>query len=488
MRRLLLLHFLLELILLHALPAKAGPEARVACFDADVLEISLDEGCTKADGNASFSYGTLTLYADHVTADRSTGEVEARGDLEVTQGGRLLEGESLRYNLRTEEGVLTNARVAEQGVFVRGERIAFSASRIVAHNASFTTCDDPDPHYSFAAGTISLTAESAAPGRPPESGRLTLDHARVTYRNRRLFSLPRYSVSVGRLREPGGTPLPVTGFSREDGPYASISYTLGDPEDPTLGDLSYRYTTLRGIRGHVQLRRTFGPLELVGGYVRREDPSDRDLRADDPEASLADVLLNRDPEYGVRLADFPVGRAVRCSADWLSGSYTEWIAGEEEARARADRAASTVVLSVDPYPISGNVSFGHAFGLRRATYSPGGRYTVRLSRHSAELALSPRARLSLAYVARRSSGETPFLFDGRGPGRELLAELECQVTAQWGFRALDLYDIAGRRARDMVLEVTRTAHCLAYTVGWRKSRGRLYLRVGLAPVGNAGMP
>jgi hypothetical protein len=33
----------------------------------------------------------------------------------------------------------------------------------------------------------------------------------------------------------------------------------------------------------------------------------------------------------------------------------------------------------------------------------------------------------------------------------------------------------------MIVEATRTAHCLEYTVGWRKDRGTFYVGFGLAP-------
>ncbi len=452
-----------------------------AAFEADVVDFYPDQNRTEARGNASFSYQDFTLRADEFVADPVTGEVEASGDLELSQAGRRLRGESLQYNIHTENGVLTNAWVEEQGVFIRGEKVVFSPSEVVAHDAYFTTCDRPQPHYSFGAHAISLTAEQAQAGGPPQSGRLTLDRARVTYRGRSLFTLPRYSVSVGQLGEPGATPLPVTGFSRDDGPYLSIGYTLGEAGGQTSADLSYRYTTFRGIRGHLRFLRSVGPVELVAGYIRREDPSDREFSPDDLEASLANVIINRAPEYGVRLPDLAVGRSMRLRAEWLRGSYSERLPGEEETWTHADRSAGSVLLSVPRYRPSRNLALSHAFGWRRATYSSGDRATTRLYRHSAHLDLSRKVQLSLTHVTRRGSGETPFLFDERGPGRELLSDLAWQLDPRWRLRFSNLYDLEERETRDTLFEVTRTAHCLAYTLGWRKSRGRIYVGIGLAP-------
>jgi hypothetical protein len=83
-------------------------------------------------------------------------------------------------------------------------------------------------------------------------------------------------------------------------------------------------------------------------------------------------------------------------------------------------------------------------------------------------------------MARRGSGETPFLFDGLGPSSELLVELRWRVSSEWEVHLVDLYDLEERAPRDIVFEATRTAHCLAYTAGWRKQRGSFYLGIGLA--------
>lgn len=471
----------LGVILVQAVPLLAAPAATTALVEADVLEVYLDHQRTEAHGAASLYYGTFRLRADRFVADRSTGAVQASGDLELEQAGRCLEGETLEYNLHTEEGVLTEARVAEQGIIITGEKLIFSPTRLVAHRARFTTCDRSDPHYSLGAETISLTAEQTPSGGPPQSGRLTFDRADITYRHRRLFTVPRYSVLVGQLGERNATPLPVTGFSRDDGPYASVSYTLGEPDEPTLADFNYRYTTYRGIRGHLRVRRTVGPLELGAGYVRREDPSDRELNPDYLEAGLANVVLNRMPEYSIRLPELAVGSSLRLRGEYLRGDYSERLPGEEHDRAGARRSSIGLLLSVTPYAASHKVVLSHAIGWRSASYSPGDHLAVWLYRHRAGIDLSRQVNFSLTHVTRRGSGETPFLFDQRGPRRELLGELRWRLGSRWRFRVLDLYDLEERDARDMILELTRTAHCLDYTIGWRKSRGTISLGISLAP-------
>ncbi len=463
-----------------SLPAAAS-SSRAARIEADAVHLDLDLQQTRAVGKASLSYGDFDLRADQLSADRATGDVQAAGHLTLMQRGRRLSGDTLEYNYHAEEGVLTNARLREQGVIIVGERVELSPGRVVATQAYFTTCDRAEPHYSLGADRISLTAEGPAADGRPTSGRLTFERARLTYGRRRLFTLPRYSLSVGELSDPDGLPLPVTGINRDDGPYASISYHAGDLEEVAAADIGYRYTTLRGIRGHLRARTKLGPLELGARYVRREDPADRELRPNDMEAVLADVLVNRTPEYGVFLPELPLTRRLVLSAEWLRGNYSERVPDEEEPRARGDRAATGVLISSVPYAVFPAVTLSHAVGWRRSIYSPGDRYRVRYYRHSVDLAPAGNMRLALSYITRRGSGETPFLFDQVEVGRELLTDVRWRFGPQWRCRVIDAIDLEARETHDMIVSLTRTIHCLEYTLGWRQARGSVFFGVGIAP-------
>ncbi len=215
--------------------------------------------------------------------------------------------------------------------------------------------------------------------------------------------------------------------------------------------------------------------------MRREDPADRDIEPDDLESSLADVLVNRQPEYGILLPDYRVARPLTLRAGWLAGSYVEFDSDGIAELAAADRTSLTALLTYDPYPVAPSVRLSHAVGWRQSRYSPGDELTVRLIRHTVDLRLNPRLRMELSHITRSQSGETPFLFDGVGPNRELLGEFTWVLNPEWRVRAVEYYDLEKNETRDMILEATRTAHCLEYTLGWRRERGTVYVGFGLAP-------
>lgn len=463
-------------------PSLAWAESpATATIEADVVEVDLDGERTYANGNARLNYGDFGLRADQFTADRVSGEVEATGGLELRQGSRKLFGQSLHYNLHTANGALYNARAIEQGVIVQGEEITFSPHEVIAHHAYFTTCNQPEPHFYFAADNITLTGEQKVPGQTVKSGRLTLNRARITYHNRPLFTVPKYSVHVGDIGKPRSTPLPVTGFSRDDGPYATIGYNLGEPEQALTLGLNYRYTTFRGIRGYLKLNRMVGPAEVSFGYIRREDPADRLIEPDDLESSLAKVLVNREPEYGLVLPEYRLNPALSFQASWLNGTYSEFSPDAQTKLSAADRMSLNALIRAEAYSVSRRIKLSHALGWRQSSYSPGAEFTVYLSRHTVDCTINPKLRLELSHITRRQSGESPFLFDGVGPNRELLTEAVWVMDPSWRLRLVNYYDLEDSCTRDMIFEATRTAHCLEYTLGWRKERGSFYIGFGLAP-------
>lgn len=457
----------------------SDPPAAVS-IDAAVVVWNPRTDRFDASGQAVLSYRGVDLRAERIVADRGTGEVEASGNVAFLRGGQRLEGDSLTYDIHEEKGVLEKARMYERGLIIQGERIEFSPQQIVAHEAHFTTCDRPEPHYSFAARRMSLSAAEAKQGRSTEAGVLTFDGARLNYHGRRLLAAPRFSVNVGEMERKGFALLPVAGFSKEDGPYAYFSYSLGGPHTQTAVDFGYRYTTFRGIRGDLGLLHRLGPLELTASYVRREDNADRELEPDELQTNLDDVLVDRSPEYGVRLPSLPLGRALSLRAEWLSGRYREWDR-ETDVRITADRESANALLSVTPYPVARGVSLSHAVGWRSSRYSPGDSLTITRYRHSVSLDLGRRGDLAVSYVASDDSGETPFRFDDVGAARALLADLRYRLSPKWRLRLTNSKDLADGVNDDLEFSLTRTIHCLDYTLGWRSARSTFSFSVGLAP-------
>ena len=475
---------LLGCLVLPGMPRAAEPAPMNV--QADSVNLNLERDTTEAIGHAQLTYGDAVLRADQITADRKSGDVEANGHLSLEQKGRRLEGDALTYNILSQRGTLLNARIREQGLIIRGESIDFSPLDVVARHAYFTTCDKPKPDYNLSADTISLTAVQSPPGKQPQSGRLTLNRAGVSYHGRRLFTLPHYSTAVGQIGQQSTSPFPSTGFDRDDGPYAALSYNLGRPGSPNAVAFSYRLTTSRGVRGHLRLQRDVGPLQLTAAYVRREAVTDRELGPDDFTTGLANVMVNREPEVRALMPSFAAGRSLSLHAELIAGSYSETQIASIIPRARAGRISGSALLTYAPYKISRSLSLSHAFGWRESAYSTGQDFSVRFLRHSLAYSPSGPAQVAFSYITRRGSGTTPFFFDRIEVGRALLSDIRYRVNPIWRVRLVDLYDLDRHDVLDMILSVTRTIHCLDYTMGWRKARGAFFFGINITPPSTGG--
>jgi hypothetical protein len=442
----------------------------------------------EAVGRATLTRGDLTLRAECITANRVTGQVRATGGLTLTQAGRRLTGEALEYNVPRREGTVTQARAQEQGIIITGERIDFSPSEVVAHSAVLTTCDRPEPDYAFAAGRITLTATRTNEQGQPVGGRVTLRRPRVMFHGRTLLRLPSYSTTVGQIQQRRVSLLPVVGYSRLDGPYLVFAPPLRSREGGLATSLELRLTSQRGVRGFLDLRDPVGPGTAYLRYSVREDVSEGDLATDKITLGLANVLVDRKPEVGLLLTDRRVGRWVHLWAQAAAGKYREEEVNGPPEPVSASRVMVLALATADPYPVSAPVTLSHGLGYRLSSYSGGDTLGVLYLRNTVSYHASRDNALALSYTLRSGSGKTPFQFDEVDVPSELRADLRYRLNPRWRTRFVDVYDLQENRSRDLLISVTRTAHCLDYTVGWKKFHNFFFIGINIVPAGGGPAP
>ena len=106
----------------------------------DAEKVTFDEagGTATAEGGVLLRYGTLRISAEHVDVDAGTNVVTARSlpgkKIVIVSQGKTLEGDQLRYNLKTREGVLLNATAyapaGEGALFIRGKNVEVAPPEI----------------------------------------------------------------------------------------------------------------------------------------------------------------------------------------------------------------------------------------------------------------------------------------------------------------------------------------------------------------------
>ena len=143
------------------------------------LEVRTKE--TYLRGQAQVARDSAILLGDTITYNDSTQIVEARGDTvllrDPARGPDDVVGRrQLRYDVRNREGTVREVSTAmesgerwivDAGVAAfKGDTSANGASTFYAHSGSFTSCQDPNPHFHFASSEIKMISKNILVARP----------------------------------------------------------------------------------------------------------------------------------------------------------------------------------------------------------------------------------------------------------------------------------------------------------------------------------
>ena len=123
---------------------------------------------TVVDGEAELRRGGSAIRADRIEHDQPTDVVKARGNVRVNSSGNLYNGPELEIKLDTFEGffLTPDYRFLQNDGYGAADRIDFlDDKRLVAHNATFTTCQRGEgpswmPAWIVKATTLKLDREA----------------------------------------------------------------------------------------------------------------------------------------------------------------------------------------------------------------------------------------------------------------------------------------------------------------------------------------
>ncbi|MFA6431879.1 MAG: LptA/OstA family protein [Candidatus Margulisiibacteriota bacterium] len=145
--------FLLFAILLST-SAYCKPEG--FSINADKVSVEKDKYRIEAEGNAVVKHKNITLFANHLIYDTSKEVFDADRGFKMLFQGVSIEGVSVNFQVKKNEGTADNIAFDYQNARIKGERIVFNQNEMHIKNASFTTCDNPKPHYKVSASDLHL--------------------------------------------------------------------------------------------------------------------------------------------------------------------------------------------------------------------------------------------------------------------------------------------------------------------------------------------
>ena len=363
--------------------------------DADTVSYDQATQQVTASGNVRLTYRGIRLRADSASFDLREERLTARGSVVLVEPqGRELRGETLTYDIRTEQGVFTNTETVISNFFMRSAQVQTFGQRIVATDAMITTCDPARPAYRVTASRIEII-----PG-----DRIVATHASLWVGSFRVFTLPVYTISL-RSAEETARSFPSFGYNHVDRLWADYGYlySLG-----SIGGRLYgKYGTGSGfiVNNTLAYRRPSYAVALVVG---------RNQNADLVIFDQAELTFALGPH---RLGMLPVFADVAIGGGWFRE-----IGGLGTSRLQYRIGLSTPSVALGP-----NTTWQATVSWQDSFYGTGQRYGVVRAASSIVHVLNPRSTLGLNYRAVQVFGATPFVFDAV-QAEDIVHELNLQYT------------------------------------------------------------
>jgi hypothetical protein len=251
--------------------------ARGPDISADHMSTS-SNGWFRASGNVFIIYADHQLRADYVELNRETGEVHARGNIDLFRGeqGRW-SGQTLNYNYLTKEGLTGASEVHASKFTAMAERTVADSNNVKRlYHARVTTCSVTNPaswHYWLSASEIDFR----------EQDRVTLYNAVPYFLGVPFFYVP---YATRDLNHPFG-PRIVPGYRSDWGPFVLTTYTYpiytGAGDNDLVGSMLLDY---RGDRGLAYGHQFDWSQEDLGkglfGFYQTRDRNPDDINAPTP--------------------------------------------------------------------------------------------------------------------------------------------------------------------------------------------------------------
>ena len=231
-----MLHFI---ILSSTLFASSGNKIE---FSADYQEYNQRLGVVILKDSARIVGSDFEIAGKNLQYNLSTGDIHARGQVELQRDDEVLEAEILHYNVKTKVGSTEGIEAIFQNTFVEAESAEIDRSGMLLRDACASTCDDVHYHYHIRARKMVLVTGKA----------LYLKGVKFYLGKTKVLSLPAYRFNLAGKRFEAPLKL-VLGFDASRGFYSKIGWDFYfSPE--LYGELNLMPTSRQGVEMKLDLQ------------------------------------------------------------------------------------------------------------------------------------------------------------------------------------------------------------------------------------------
>lgn len=256
-----------------------APDAKPVPADQVTSTVTADyghfdpNGDSVLEGNVVIDQQGRQIRADQIKIDKTQTYAKASGRVQMAQAGLLSQSDSINYNLKTQQGDLSNSLYIAEQSHAHGSaaKIARTSEQTVElENATYSTCPPGEtPTWKIQANKIKLNQET---GRGETTG------TKLYVKNVPVMAVPYFNFPIDDRRTTGIL-TPSFGFTNDGGVEVGVPVylNLAPNYDATL---TPRYISDRGsmLEGEFRyLTENFGQGKIWGGYL----PSDESYRDED---------------------------------------------------------------------------------------------------------------------------------------------------------------------------------------------------------------
>jgi LPS-assembly protein len=218
-------------------------------------------------GNVKVKYQDIDLSADRAEIDLQTKIVTATGHVIVDQGPRRMSGDTLKFDLESKTGTLSNATAQVQpDYYFTGREISKTGDdSYEVIDGVFTSCSQKTPDWSFKLGRATVEVEGYA----------RIHHATLRAKKLPLLYTP-YILWPAKAERTSGLLIPNIGYSATRGALFGLAYyqVLGRSYDTTFHFDAYSKSYL-GFGDEFRYHPTEGTTGAFEGYAIKDPTLDR---------------------------------------------------------------------------------------------------------------------------------------------------------------------------------------------------------------------
>ena len=255
-----------------------GLDSEVKYGARDSIRYSAREQTVYLYGAATVTYEDLQLTADRIRYSFKNEEAQAFGVPDSAgvivgkpmfkQGAQEFNADSIRYNFRTKEGFIREARTQEEQSWIQADESKRLANgEVHSRGGMLTTCDRPHPHYHFKVSRMIVIPDDKIIAGPAymKIGKVPTP-----------LAIP-FGMFPNRPRGAMGLLIPTWGESDQLGFYllnGGYYLPLGDHADVQLtGDIYSKGSwALRGLTRYKTRYRYSGSLDVTHNTLLNSDP------------------------------------------------------------------------------------------------------------------------------------------------------------------------------------------------------------------------